>query len=70
MRRGLQIIVKDIAFITIEEDEAKSETYKVSRSGRLIALVRYVESKRVITKAPPASASWAITSILCISVVV
>lgn len=27
MRRGLQIIVKDIAFITIDENAEKSETY-------------------------------------------
>lgn len=28
MRRGLQIIVKDLAFITIEEDESKRQTYQ------------------------------------------
>ena len=27
MRRGLQIIVKDLAFVTIEEDAAKTQTY-------------------------------------------
>ena len=38
MRRGLQIIVKDIAFITIEEDEAKSETYKVDLQKEMTLL--------------------------------
>ncbi|NBI86621.1 methyl-accepting chemotaxis protein [Lachnospiraceae bacterium] len=38
MRRGLQIIVKDIAFITIEEDSTKSETYKVDLQKEMTLL--------------------------------
>ncbi len=38
MRRGLQIIVKDLAFITIESDESKKESYQDELQTELTAL--------------------------------
>ncbi|MCI9141024.1 MAG: HAMP domain-containing protein [Lachnospiraceae bacterium] len=38
MRRGLQIIVKDLAFITIEKDETKKETYLSDMQKEMTAL--------------------------------
>mgnify|MGYP001073840509 FL=1 len=38
MRRGLQIIVKDLAFITIESDESKKESYQDELQTELKAL--------------------------------
>ncbi len=38
MRRGLQIIVKDLAFITIENDESKKESYQDELQTELTAL--------------------------------
>ena len=38
MRRGLQIIVKDLAFITIESDESKKECYQDELQTELTAL--------------------------------
>ena len=38
MRRGLQIIVKDISFITIEEDDAKSQTHKADLDKEMTLL--------------------------------
>ncbi len=38
MRRGLQIIVKDLSFITIEKDEAKKEVYLSDMQKEMAAL--------------------------------
>ena len=38
MRRGLQIIVKDLSFITIEKDEAKKEVYLSDMQKEMTAL--------------------------------
>lgn len=38
MRRGLQIIVKDLAFVTLEEDQEKSDSYLADMQKELKAL--------------------------------